>query len=602
MIWKKKKPTLLLTVGTAIGLVAGGAMAWWFLQPRTPISELPAGAELLPQNTAVSVSFSTDAGQWRRLRQFGSPATQASFDQTLAKWRDRLFTDNGINYQQDVQPWVGEEITVAFLSPESVDEQSADSGSKEIRPYRLPNEAEFDQSAVMILPIANAERVQQFATEPNVTPEQEWADREYQGVTIREIHGESELDYAVAVLDNRFVVTSGDVESLEQVINTFQSKNSVARNADYGRAFSQVRETVASPFMRIYVNVPAAAEFTNSNANQPVPPQLLTLLQANQGLASAATLESEGMRFRGVTWIAPNSGVRLRTDNAAERMPVLLPAETMLMTSGGNFKDFWQTYSQASEQIDPASALALRNPAFRPEAIRQFFQNFTGLEFDKAILPWTEGEFALGLLSAPAASETASPTAGMAVLLQASDRRAADETFAQLDKVMQERNGWRVQEAQLEGQPVVTWTSQFGSLTVTRGWLEGNIVYLAIGPGVAEAVAPSPAQPLVDTELFRSTTATDLNPNNGHFFIAVDQLANPDISLPVPNLPTSNRDFLSVIRAIGLTTSVQDNRTTRFDLQTVIQKSDQAPAALPAPGEAVPSPAAEDSPPEAPTE
>ena len=594
----KKKPTLLLTVGTAVALLAGGATAWWLLQ-RTPISELPVGADVLPQNTAVSFSLTSDAAQWRRLRQYGTSESQAGFDRSLATWRDRLFVQNGIDYQRDIQPWVGEEITVAFLNPAPMDEQgggeaSGKSNGKEVLPYRPPNSAEFDRSAVMILPIADAEKAQRYMASAKVKSDQKWADREYKGVKIREVHGQTQLDYAAALVDNRFLVASGDVQSIEQVIDTAKGKASVSQNSDYGRAFSQLREEATNPFMRLYVNVPAATEFATNNANQPIPPQLLSLLEHNQGLASAMTLESDGVRFRGATWIAPNSRTRLKVDNDAERMPVLLPSEAVLMVSGDNLKEFWQNYSQPANQSANTQAESSQPPQgklFSANSIQQNFRNLTGLDWDKDVIPWTEGEFAISLLSAPAANEGAAATAGLLMMAQASDRRAADETFTKLDQAMQERNGWQVKETELEGQPVVTWTSPFAALTVTRGWLDGNIVYLAVGSGVAEAVVPTPTKPLANSNLFRNATATDLEANSGHFFMAVDQLANPNISLPVPNLPESNRNTLSAIRAIGISTLIQDNRTTSFDMHVLTPRSDKTPGVLPAPGATAPSPA-----------
>lgn len=615
-IWKKK-PALLLTIGTAFSLVAGGATAWWLLQRHTPISELPSGADILPQNTAVSFSFSTDEGQWRRLRQFGNDQTQASMSQRLATWRDRLLTENGINYQQDVQPWVGEEITVAFLNPDVTNStqgnepgngQGDEQGTaKEIRPYQLPNEAEFERSAVLILPIANPERVQQFISQPQVTDTQEWADREYNGVTIREVHGDTQLDYAAALLGDRFLVASGDVQSLEQVIDTFKGDAAIARNVDYGRAFSQLQETVSNPFMRLYVNVPEAKAFTATNANQPIPPQLLTLVQNNEGLVAAVTLESNGMRFQGSTWVASDSKIRLRGNDEAERTPVLLPTETVMMASGANFEQFWQTYGQASSQAlatpNSESPVNLRNQGFSAATIQQLFANFTGLNWAEDILPWAKGEFSLSLLSAPAATPTAPSTAGLLFMVQVSDRRAADEALKKLDQAMTERNGWAVAEAQLEGQPIINWTSPRASLTVTRGWLEGNVMYLAIGPGVAEAIAPTPTNPLFDSDLFRTATATNLPANSGQFFLAVDQLANPNINLPVPNLPTTNRDFLSVMRAIGITTAIQDNRTLRYDLHVLLQKTDSPPPPLPSPQASTqPSPASPSPNPDSPNE
>lgn len=595
----KKKPTLLLTVGTAVALLAGGATAWWLLQ-RTPIAVLPVGADILPQNTAVSFSLTSDASQWRRLRQYGTAESQAGFDRSLATWRDRLFVQNGIDYQRDIQPWVGEEITVAFLNPAPLEAQTsngsdAQANGKEVLPYRPPNSAEFDRSAVMILPISDAQKAQQLMTAPKVKSNQQWADRDYKGVKIREVHGQTQLDYAAALIDNRFLVVSGDVQSIEQVIDTTKGAASVSQNSDYGRAFSQLRDEITNPFLRLYVNVPAATEFATNNANQPIPPQLLSLLQNNQGLASAMSLESDGIRFRGATWIATNSRTRLKADNDAERMPVLLPSETVLMASGDNLKEFWQNYSQPANQTTNSQTESPQ-PApgrlFSANSIQQNFRNLTGLDWDKDVIPWTGGEFAISLLSAPPATEGATATAGLLLMVQASDRRAADETFTKLDQAMQERNSWQVKEAELEGQPTITWTSPFAALTVTRGWLDGNIAYLAVGSGVAEAVVPTPTKPLANNDLFRNATATDLESNSGHFFMAVDQLANPNINLPVPNLPESNRNTLSAIRAIGLSSFVQDNRTTRFDLRVLTPRSDKTPGALPTPTATEPSPEA----------
>jgi hypothetical protein len=590
-MWKKKS-TLMIAAGTAVGLMAGGATAWWLLRQHTPISELPSGADVLPENTAISLSVSTDAGQWRRLRQYGNSQSQGSFDHKLITWRDRLFYENGLDYQQHLQPWVGEEITVAFLNPDFAD----DADTQEILPYRLPNAAEYDRSAVMIMPIAHTTRAETFWSQPTVREGQDWAHREYKGITIREVHGSERLDYALAKLDDRFLIASGDPRSVEQVIDTFRGETAVARNADYGRAFSQLRETVSNPFMRLYVNVPAAREFTATNPNQPVPPQLLTLLQNNQGLASAMTLEADGLRFRGVSWLSANSRIRLKVANQADRMPVLLPQETVLMTSGDDFQQFWQTYSQAAEeQAQQVSQIALRNPILSPDTIQRTFNNLTGLNWEQDIVPWTGGEFALSLLSAPATDAASSPTSGLLFLLQVSDRRGAEAAFEQLDQAMRERNGWQIQAAEVEGKAVTRWTSPFGSLELTRGWLEGDVVFLALGTGnnssVAEAVLPMPKTSLTNNNLFRTATTTDLRPNSGHFFLALDALLNPDISLPLPVFSSPNQQTLGAIQAIGLTTAVQDNRTTRHDARILLPRTNTSPGALPPPGINVSPPA-----------
>ena len=113
----KKKPPLLLTVGTAVLLIGGGAIAYWGSERRSELSkDLPVGAKVIPQEVLMTVTFTTDEGQWRKLRQFGVPETQTDFDASLAGWRDRLLTDNGYNFKRDIQPWVGRRDYAGFFT------------------------------------------------------------------------------------------------------------------------------------------------------------------------------------------------------------------------------------------------------------------------------------------------------------------------------------------------------------------------------------------------------------------------------------------------------------------------------------------------------
>ncbi len=76
--------------------------------------ELPVGSEVIPQDALMTISVSTDTGQWDKLREFGTPQSQAAIDQNLAGARDRILTANGFDYDRDIKPWIGREVTVAF--------------------------------------------------------------------------------------------------------------------------------------------------------------------------------------------------------------------------------------------------------------------------------------------------------------------------------------------------------------------------------------------------------------------------------------------------------------------------------------------------------
>ncbi|NJR38369.1 MAG: DUF3352 domain-containing protein [Leptolyngbyaceae cyanobacterium CSU_1_4] len=568
--FNKEKLKFLVPLGAAIALISGGAALWWVVRQNTPVEGLPIGSEVLPQTTAMTLAFTTNEAQWQQLQQFGNPETQAALAENFAQWRDRHLTANGLSYDRDIKPWVGQEVTVAFLPPVSDNNQPA--ALQPFNPKGL-----VDTPPVFILPIANPAKAEALMATPKTAGGQEWVERDYKGQKIREVHGEQAPAYAATVLNNRIVVVSSDAKAIEQVIDTFKGKPPLSRISEYNQSFKQLK-TVA-PFLRMYVNVPAAEQMAISNPAWPVPPQTLSLLQHNQGMVSTVNLGQEGMKMQGLAWVAANSKVRYRTDNKAQRMPSLLPAQTVMMTSGGNLKQFWQETSQKNEK-SPAP----RTLGYSTSAVQSGLENLTGMNVEKDFLPWMDGEFALGLISAPATTEP-TPTAGIMLLMQVSDRPAAEQTLKKLDQVMKER--YQFQTSQSDA-GVVQWVSQFTALSATHGWLDGNVLYLAIGPGVSNLVAPPAGKTLAEADLFRKATVTNLPANNGHFFLNVEPLAT-NTNLPFPILPTENRALLRAIRAIGVTSAVQDGRTFRFDTQVLLQKSQSSDIApLPSP-EASPS-------------
>jgi len=585
----KRKSALLLTLGSAVGFAVGGVIAWSLLRKQPTLVGMPTGADVIPQDAAITVAFTTDKSQWQQLRRFGTPESQAAFDKTLAELRDRLLIANGLNYPRDIQPWVGNEITAAVLLP------PANVKAPKPQPYDPAALAAGDQSTVMVLPIADPTKAQEILTRPQVAANQDWVDRDYKGIKIREVHGQRAKAYAATVLDNRFVVAANDGKAIERVIDTFKGKPSVAQMPGYSQALSHIATT--SPFMQLYVNLPAATTLTSSNTSQPIPPQLIGLLKPNQGLAATMSLESEGLRFQGVSWLAPNHKTRFKVQNSATRMPLLLPSDTLLAIAGGNLKQSWQTFSQPAEANEPSASAP--GQMFNPDTMRRGVNSLTGLDLDQDIMSWMNGEFALALVSAPAAppaastppSSSATPTtpaqgknsrAGLLLLSQTSDRKAAEQTFKQLDDLMKTRYRFQVSETQIGGKPAINWVSPFTALNVTHGWLDGDVAFLAIGADLASTLVPAPTKPLNDNSFFHQTDSTDLKPNNGHFFLEVDRLINPDAKLPLPQLPAEHQSLLGAIRAIGLTSALQDGRTTRYDLHLVLRKGN-APQALPAP-------------------
>lgn len=106
----------LVFSGVAI-LIGGGVAGYVGLMRWNWQRAMPIGVEVIPVNALMTISVSTNPEQWQQLRSFGTAQSRTVLDQNLVQVRDRLLTANGINYEQDIQPWVGSEMTLAFLTP-----------------------------------------------------------------------------------------------------------------------------------------------------------------------------------------------------------------------------------------------------------------------------------------------------------------------------------------------------------------------------------------------------------------------------------------------------------------------------------------------------
>lgn len=548
----KKQPKLLIALGSSLGLVAGGAVAWMLVQQKPTAVGLPAGSEVLPKETVALFSFSTDSNQLQQLRRLGTPESQALLNNKLTDWSDRFLTANNLNFDRDIKPWVGDEMTVAYLS----------------------SAAQATDSPVIILPIANPEKAQQALSTPNVASGQSAVDRDYKGFKIREVHGQTERAYAATVIDNRLVVLSPDPKRVEQAIDVYRGKASVVQAPGYAQSFRQL-ETTANPFVRFYLNVPQSIALAANNPMQPIPPQTLMPFQANQGVVAIGTVDRQTVNFEGIGWLPNDSKIRYRTGNEDDRITALLPAEALLVNSGDSFRQFWQSLDIPQDNAPRGT--------FNPDLVRQSFANLTGLDFDQDMAAWMDGEYAISLISAPPAAPNTPPRAGILLLAQASDRRKAEDTFKKLDGVIRDRFRFQVTEAQLAGKPVTTWVSPFSSLNITHGWLDGNVAFIAIGPNLASTILPAPNTALAQNTLFQSATASNLQSTDGHFFLDLDRLATPNLPLPLPRLGAENQKAINAIRAIGATTSAQDGRTMRYDIQILMNDASRSPATPPSP-------------------
>lgn len=539
---RKKQPPLILTLGTPLLLIVGGITAYWALAIRqTNLAAVPVGANVIPRSAPLTLTLSTDPAQWQPFQEFGTPRSRALVEDALKQWRDRWLTRNGYAYEQDIQPWLGDAFTLAVLPRTAPVLSSSQPGPA--------------YSFLAVLPIADPALAKQVLSKPQPPTNRPWVERAYRGFAIFETPGDPAQTLSLTVLDNRYVVITTDPKVTERAIDAYRGENALTQTPGYRRAFASIE--VDKPFAQLYLNVPEAATLSLSQAPKSFPSQALTQLQQQQGIAVTAQWRDNGMALQGVSWLKPDSNVKKRVTNAASKMADRLPDSTFMMLTGGNLQHLWQDYTQGAE--------ANPNSPINPDSLRVGVKSITGMDLEQDWLRWMGGEFALALLRPPT-NDSPQFAAGLTLMVQASDRRAAETALQTLDRLVEERYRFRVEAVEVNRQPVTQWTPPvaLSGFTVTHGWLEGNTVFLTLGPNLASQLVPRPTQPLSQSEAYRATVPMQLNPSNGHFYLNLSPPASTrSLSLPWAG---DRQPLLEGLQAIGVTAAVNDQRTTRYDI------------------------------------
>jgi hypothetical protein len=547
MISKKNSRFLPWALGVAGVLIGGGAIAYFIIAFNSAKGKIPVGANLIPQSALMSVSVSTDTNQWQQFQQLGTADTQKLIADNLTKLKAQLLTNRGLDYTKDIQPWIGKQATVALLplTPATV------TPSKQ-------------QPQMWVLPIARPDEAQKAAARFGSG---KLASRTYKGVQIQQTSTTEANPYALAVLDQQFVVVTTVPALMDQVIDTYQTQSSAVQIQRYTSAWQQLPTDGA--FAQVYVNMPAALKQTSLQPEAASPsPTPIASQPETQGLVTAVSLEPESVRFQSVTWLKPGSGSRAMVDNRAQSVSQRLPQETLAMYSGSNFQKFWQNYSQpVGAQATPAQSAEAENP-LSANQIRMTFKSSTGMDFDQDFVTWMDGEFAAAIL--PAKSNQG---AGILIMAQTRDRAKAEKAMAQLDQVVRQRMQWIVSESKVADQTVTQWKVPPGLPAASRGWLDNNTAFLTLGAQVTDKILPQPQKNLEQSALFRAATQSELNDNNGQLFVDMPRaLSLLDANPLLFKLTPENRKIAQAIQTLSVTTADNNDWSTQYDVAVKLLK------------------------------
>ncbi|MCY7275028.1 MAG: DUF3352 domain-containing protein [Phormidesmis sp. CAN_BIN44] len=563
-----------------------------------PIS--PSVADLLPTDTAGVLLINTDEKTWQGLSRFGLFPADFSFPGGFYP------IQAGLNFHTDIQPWLGDEIAIAFLPLKSSSDRALTIASvkdttlipkflERLKAARKDGAIEHQYKGITIL--------EWLPPKPAITSCGERAETKpcpEARVRLRDVSNsfstpatpdllaiplpnlpspdEKSLPFApkglaIAILPG-YVVTAFTIQPIQQLIDA-QTEGKLAANPLFQRTLQQSSGGTAKQILLTgygdYTQIlTAATTFNQAQINAlppgfPIPPKLdprtLDVLGRYYDVVDGSVwAQPDGLHTQfGVHFKKPLPPALLTSMTTRNQLLKRLPEVSYVASNGQNLAIFWQALTTGLA-ADPATKKGL-------DQFRQFSQTLVGID-DRDLFPWMNGEISTFMYPTRQGflpSAVPNVDLGFGLMIQTRDRPAAEVALSKLDQFARTRIGKNVVNTRkIQGQTVTTWDALVNRKplsVLSHGWIDKDTVLILGGGGAITEFSPKPSRSLPQSANFKAAIAPFSNANLGYFYVnggAMMSLINNSI---VPffggtKLPDSISTPLSSIRSISGASSV----------------------------------------------
>lgn len=590
----------------------------WSIEPAIDVTELKASLEvllpqsappppiitnILPANTPAAMIVNTREDAWAVLNQYALFSQLGEAFDVVPSPQALPLLPLGMDYVDDVQPWIGDSVAFALLPVPSIRTINPVERSVTIVPINdaaafidfIPKLAEVraalpEQVSYRTFPIWHwpeefvpydypwddfPEEDIELKEFPDVPPPSGWNNyrREPELPYIYFPDGTYSADgytlpgYAVAHLGN-YIIMAENIDSLRQWIE-YQTQDGPKLTSNPSFEKTQSHPEAQNSLATVYGNVGQLLNFEFSNPFQnfglpPIPQPSLSERAAMSNLLSNVTFdvliypETKGMHLEAHLYTEGALPALPPSPNADHSILGLMPAATYFMGSGYDISGFWDDVSSAFSLNDVSAGLI--------ETARSIVALATGLDLDTDILSWMDGEYSIFLFpSQSGLLNSFVPGLGLeaGVLLETSNRPAAETALEALDDALGEA---AIVSATIADYPVVNWqydVNYDGALdsVLTHTWITDDTLAFTSGTGAMERlVVPAGFNPLSGHSTFQNATASFPNPNNGYFYVNMGSTLSFFYNLFEFNQATDPwavdiRSYFGTVRSLSLTTS-----------------------------------------------
>ncbi|MBD2488008.1 DUF3352 domain-containing protein [Aulosira sp. FACHB-615] len=478
-------------VAGTIALVLIAIAGFWFFT-RTPVTLVtsttsqPGAAIFVSKLSPVMVSLLTNPDRLQALEREGE----------ISKIKTSLLAKSGIDYQKDIQPWLGNEITLAVTTTD-LDRDSANGQQPGYLMALATNKQDKSREFVELL---FSKRVLAGA---NLDTE------EYQGVKVLY---DSQL--AAAVVGDGFVLFANSPSVVKDAINNVQAPDlNLTSSPQYQKALQQLPEASLAV---AFLNFPIIAQWQSLELPEPTYDSEIVSLGLNSKglLAETSFLTTSELTQAATPLTKPVEALQY------------IPASAGLAISGANLSNladsdlakFWTQIKTAISGSETDVISRLVQPLTE-------VQKTWGMNFNQDIFSWVKGEYAIALLPRTGqvfpdwifvVEKTEELPAGIAKLDAIASAKGLSSSTLSLDK--QKISAWTELTAKKtanKDQPSFTIEATAQGIHTTLD----NYEIFTSDLATMDEVLAGKEKSLLDSRNFQTSVAAIPQPNQGYVYL-----------------------------------------------------------------------------------
>ncbi len=473
-----------LLADSPIGLIKGG------------VTSEPAASQFVSKNAPLMASLLVNPQRLESLSQLiASPPNRRQTHQQLRDLEKTLLANTGLNYQKEIQPWLGEEITFAVNSLDF--DRNPDNGATP--GYLLIAQAKDSNRAKEFLQASYSKQA--------ISGKYDLVFETYKGVNLiyqRPLTPVANSRLLASAIVGEYVLFANDIKVIREGINNVQVPTlSLQNSPSYQGALATITEPRIGIF---YGNIPTLSAWL-AKASLPENPSV------SQSVAVGLTIKSEGL-------VAQTALLGVRGE---ENSPPILssPVSALSYISDRSYlvagsKDLNKFWTKIQEGLEANSPLQIAS-----NEVLERIQKPLGLDIPQEVFRWVTGEYGLALLPG---NDAGQPDW---IFIAEKVSAEAETAIKHLDELAGAQ-GYTVAKLPLGDNTVTAWTklSTTGAEgkatlnTIVKGVhtsLDKYEIFASSVSALDSALSSSGA--LVDSQKFKQAISALPKDNDGYFYI-----------------------------------------------------------------------------------